>query len=85
MARIMMDVHMAQAAIRMAPVNKRDSIERVYWSQIATIHNRNEEEIKEEIELLKEYPEQLELILKRAESLVDSLKSGPRTPRNLNN
>jgi ActR/RegA family two-component response regulator len=85
MARIMMDVHMAQAALRMAPLEKRDSIEKVYWSQIAAIHNKNEEDIKEQIELLKDHPEQLEKILNRAESIVDSIKSGPRSPENLNN
>ena len=85
MARVMMDVHMAQAALRMAPIDKRDSIEKVYWRQIAAIHNKSEEDLREEIELLKQYPNQLEKILQRAEDLVDSIKSGPRSPGNLNN
>ena len=84
-ARVMVDVHMAQAAIKMAPLNKRDSIEQVYWSQITKIHGRSEDDIKEEIEVLKRYPQQLEKILNRAESIVDSLKTGSRRPRNFNN
>ena len=54
--KILVDLHVAQSAVKKFPVKQRDSVNVIYKKQIARVHNVNEQEIDSLVVTLEEYP-----------------------------
>jgi hypothetical protein len=59
---ILADVHIAEAAIQSGPVDKKDSLTKVYYQQIYEIHGISTETFAETMGILKSNPALLETI-----------------------
>ncbi|MFK7936382.1 MAG: DUF4296 domain-containing protein [Saprospiraceae bacterium] len=57
--KIIKDVHIAEAAMTGLGTERKDSVARVYYEQIFTIHGVTEADFYHDLELLKSRPEQL--------------------------
>jgi hypothetical protein len=54
---ILSDLHIAQAVVKKFPLNQRDSVNKVYKSQIAEVHQIKEAELDSLISTLESYPD----------------------------
>ena len=63
---LIIDIHTAEAAIQQAPRFKRDSVAKLYYTQIAEMHKMTRTELKEKMDTLYQNPKQMERIYKKA-------------------
>lgn len=56
---VLQDVHIAEAAMTGLGKARKDSVARVYYDQIYSIHGITEEQFNHDLELLKSRPEQM--------------------------
>lgn len=64
MVNILVDVHLAEAALLGFSEIQKDSLSQIYYNQIYEIHAISEESFKTEMDYLKHHPEYLEKIYK---------------------
>lgn len=72
MVSILADVHVAESAATYLTGNTKDSIVNMYYQQIYEIHGMKAEEVKQNLDMLKREPIQLEKVYKM---VVDSLEA----------
>lgn len=60
MVNILVDVHLAEAALLGFSEAQKDSLSLIYYNQIYEIHAISEESFKTEMDFLKQHPEYLE-------------------------
>ena len=68
---LFIDIHMAKAAIQNAPPAIRDSLYAVYFRQICTIHQVDEDSLKHDLDFLTREPDRMERLYSQ---VVDSLE-----------
>ncbi len=64
MVSVLADIHTAESAAGYLSGTQKDSMTAIYYKQIYEIHNVSEEEVKQNLDLLKREPIQLEKIYK---------------------
>lgn len=69
---VLVDTHVAEAAIQNLPSDLKDSLGEVYYRQIFEIHDVNEEDFEQTMSILREDPIRLEIIY---EQVMDQLSS----------
>lgn len=71
LAKVLVDVHFAEAAMQEVPSSIRDSVGRVYYDQIFKIHGIDEETLNESLRIIKKDPEKLEAVYQKVEVELD--------------
>ncbi len=59
MANILLDIHLAETAASNLSAQKKDSMTAIYYQQIYQIHNIQEQEFKNNLNILKYNPEEM--------------------------
>jgi hypothetical protein len=71
MVSILADIHVAESAAAYLSSTQKDSMTSVYYNQIYEIHNVKAEEVKQNLDMIKREPIQLEKIYKM---VIDTLE-----------
>jgi hypothetical protein len=59
---ILADIHIAEAALQPLFGEVKDSTAQVYYEQIYAIHDINEDQLRELLQILKDHPKEMERI-----------------------
>ena len=71
MVKILVDIHIGEAASLQADISQRDSLKELYYDQIFEIHKVSKEVYEEDIELLKRDAKKLTTIY---DKVIEQLK-----------
>ena len=71
MVKILMDIHIAEAAAQQGVISQRDSLRNLYYNQIFELHSVSKEKYEEDMELLKRDAPRLSNIY---DKVIDQLK-----------
>ena len=72
MVSILADIHVAESAAAYLTNPTKDSIANVYYQQIYEIHSVKAEEVKQNLDMLKREPAQLEKVYKMVGDTLDA-------------
>lgn len=78
LAKVLVDVHFAEAAMQDVPASVRDSMGQVYYQQIYTIHNITEQELNRSLRIIKDDPGKLEAVYEKVEAELEQQTNAPR-------
>jgi len=78
LAKVLVDVHFAEAAMQDVPASIRDSMGLVYYNQIYKIHDITEQELNKSLRLIKEDPEKLEDVYEKVEAELERQTNAER-------
>lgn len=68
---VLVDVHVAEAAMQELPSEKRDSLGKVYYQKIFSLHGVTEADFNKSMFLIRQDPEDLEALYKEVISTLE--------------
>jgi hypothetical protein len=73
LVKILADAHIAEAAVQSLSGPYKDSVIRVYYTQICEIHQVSEADFYQSVELLAMQPEKMDKIYRKVEQRLEAL------------
>ncbi len=73
LAKVLADVHVAEAAVQNLSGTYKDSLKHVFIAQACSIYRIQEADLRKSIEMLAQQPDKMEKVYKRVEKRLEAL------------